>query len=73
MEHYKSKDCWLFYLIMILLWREFCMKSQRLIPGSEDIMKVSFSVRKAQSHFYPFPIPLTPPPCFEGGRGKGKG
>ena len=30
----------------------------------------------AQSHFYPLPLTLTPPPCFEGegvrGRGKGK-
>ena len=24
---------------------------------------------KAQSHFYPLPPPLTPPPCFEGVRG----
>ena len=29
--------------------------------------------KKAQSHFYPLPLPLTPPPCFEGVRGRGKG
>jgi hypothetical protein len=27
----------------------------------------------AQSHFYPLPLTLTPPPCFEGGRGRRKG
>ena len=28
---------------------------------------------KAQSHFYPLPLTLTPPPGFEGVRGRGKG